>query len=188
MRIESTSLPGVFLIRLSPKIDERGYFARAYDKTFFQTHGLVTDWVQENESLSVAPFTIRGLHFQRGASAETKMVRVTAGALLDVVVDLRHDSPTFGRHVAVKLAEDDQTLLYIPKGFAHGFCSLMPDTVIRYKVDHPYDPANEGGLLWNDKQLGIQWPVTSAVVISSKDETWPGLEDLLASPGNLPAS
>lgn len=179
MKIISTGIEGIFLVQLLLREDERGYFMRTYDCTIFAQHGLQTDWVQENQSLSVLPGTVRGLHFQRGASAETKLVRVLAGKILDVAVDIRKNSPTYGQHVAAELSADNKTALYIPRGCAHGFCTMEPNSIVSYKVDNFYAPELEGGLLWNDKSLAIPWPLAGEpACLSDKDARWPRLAEL----------
>lgn len=157
---------------------------RAYDEALFAEHGLARHWVQENQSLSTEVGTVRGLHFQRGEHAETKLVRVLVGRILDVIVDVRVGSPTYGKHVAVELSGERQNALYVPRGFAHGFCVLEAPVLVAYKVDNAYAPAAEGGLLWNDPALGIKWPVAQAVT-SDKDALWPGIAEL--APVEVPA-
>lgn len=183
MNFEPLSIPGVWEITLAPRGDDRGYFMRTYDESLFAERGLSTRWVQENQSLSGEVGIVRGLHFQRGAHAETKLVRVLAGRVLDVIVDVRRDSPTFGSHVAVELSTVRQNALYVPRGFAHGFCVLEAPAIVAYKVDNYYTPAAEGGLLWNDPALGIEWPFPDAVT-SAKDAAWPGIKELV--PVDLP--
>ncbi len=178
MKFEPLSIPGTWEITLAPRGDERGYFMRTYDEALFADHGLSTRWVQENQSLSGEVGIVRGLHFQTGEHAETKLVRVLAGRVLDVIVDVRKGSPTFGKHVSVELSAIRQNALYVPRGFAHGFCVLEAPAIVAYKVDHPYTPAAEGGLLWKDPALGIEWPIRDAVT-SAKDATWPGIHDLI---------
>ena len=157
----------------------RGYFMRTYDCEIFAKLGLQTQWVQENQSMSVLQGTVRGLHFQRPPYAETKLVRALAGALFDVAVDLRQDSPTFGQHFAVELTAANHCCLYIPRGFAHGFCTLASNTIVAYKVDHAYSPHAEGGLFWNDPNLHIGWPIDNEPSsISDKDRNWPTLDQL----------
>jgi len=179
MEIVETEIPGVYLIRLAAREDERGYFMRTYDREIFARHGLETEWVQENQSRSVIQGTLRGLHFQRGQAAETKLVRVLSGSVLDVAVDIRKGSPTFGRHVCAELSAENRTALYIPRGFAHGFCTLAPNSVVSYKVDNFYSPELEGGLLWSDPLLNIRWPMPGEpACLSEKDKTWPALAGL----------
>jgi len=172
MEFRPLALDGCFEIRLNPHRDERGYFMRTFDRELFQEHGLITDWVQENQSMTIHKWIIRGLHFQQPPHTETKLVRALAGAVLDVFVDLRKDSPTFGRWGAVELSEAMFNLVYIPRGFAHGFCSLTERTIVSYHVDTCYARHAEGGLCWNDPTLKIRWPTTTPQV-SAKDQTWP---------------
>jgi dTDP-4-dehydrorhamnose 3,5-epimerase len=179
MNIEDTNVPGVHIITFSPRGDDRGYFMRTYDNAIFATRGLQVQWVQENQSLSSKLGTVRGLHFQRGAAAETKMVRVLRGSVMDVAVDLRLHSPTYGQCVSVVLSEGNHKALYIPKGCAHGFFTLEDDAVVAYKVDAPYAPEAEGGLLWNDPAVGIPWPKDIGVAcLSEKDALWPTIANI----------
>ena len=135
-------------------------------------------FIQDNESMSAQPGTVRGLHFQKGSNAQAKLVRCTRGALVDVALDIRPHSPTFGRHVTARLSPESGEQILIPAGFAHGFCTLEPDTVIQYKVSSPYAPGYEGGIAWNDPALGIVWPVTAEqAVISERDAQLPRLAD-----------
>jgi dTDP-4-dehydrorhamnose 3,5-epimerase len=180
MHIQPLRLPGTYEITLAPRKDDRGYFMRVYDETIFRDHGLQTTWVQENQSRSTRKHTVRGLHFQAPPHAETKLVRVTRGAIFDVFVDLRRQSDTYGQWDAVELTEEKHNMVYIPKGFAHGFCSLTEDVIVIYRVDAYYAPAAEGGLFWQDPNVGIQWPTTD-VSLSEKDSKQPLLRDL-ASP------
>ena len=186
IEIIETKILGVYIIKLAAKDDERGYFLRTYDRDIFARYGLQTEWVQENQSMSVVKSTLRGLHFQKGEAAETKLVRVLSGSVIDVAVDIRKDSPTFGQHVSVELSAQNQTALYISRGFAHGFCTLAPDSVVSYKVDNFYNPALEAGLLWSDPSVNIQWPFTGEPsCVSGKDSKWPLLKDLvLVEPAN----
>ncbi len=179
MKIIATPIEGLFVIQLEPRGDHRGYFMRTYDRQIAADHGLQTEWLQENQSLSGTPGTVRGLHFQRPPFAETKLVRALSGALLDVVVDVRRGSATYGQHFAVELTATNHKCLYIPKGFAHGFCTLQPNSILAYKVDQVYTPHAEGGLLWNDPALGIAWPLQGEPsTISEKDTKWPCLAEL----------
>ena len=179
MDIAETEIQGVYLVRLAAREDDRGYFMRTYDRKIFERHGLETEWVQKNQSLSVIQGTLRGLHFQRGAAAETKLVRVLSGRIFDVAVDIRKDSPTYGRHVSAELSAENRTALYIPRGFAHGFCTLEANSLVSYKVDNFYSPELEGGLLWDDPSLNIRWPMPDEpACLSEKDKTWPGLAGL----------
>ncbi len=179
MEVSALELPGAYL--LSPKRfrDARGFFVEQYNKKTLAAHGLNFDFVQDNLSLSARAGTIRGLHFQSPPSAQTKLVSVLRGAVLDVMVDIRTGSPAYGRQVAVELTADNGKQVLVPRGFAHGFCTMADDTLVQYKVDAYYDPARDLGLLWDDPDLGIRWPVTAeAAVLIDKDKKHPRLRDL----------
>ena len=159
--------------------DDRGYFTETFNTRTCQSLGISAVFVQDNESLSAEPGTVRGLHFQTAPSAQGKMVRVVQGAVLDVAVDLRMGSDTFGDHVAVRLDGQRGNQLWIPPGFAHGFCTLEPDTLMAYKVTEYYDPDADRGILWTDPEIGISWPVdVASATLSAKDATAPLLADL----------
>lgn len=156
--------------------DSRGYFAETFRHDLFQAACGDHVFVQENQSLSVEAGTVRGLHFQIGPAAQGKLVECIAGALLDVAVDIRHGSPTFGRHVSTELSADNGRQLWIPAGFAHGFCTLVPETRINYKVTQYYSKEHDRGILWNDPDIGISWPVQPQdAVLSDKDRALPSL-------------
>jgi dTDP-4-dehydrorhamnose 3,5-epimerase len=179
VKIQSLRLKGSYLIKLNPHRDDRGYFMRVFDEAVFRQQGLVTTWVQENESRSTHRGTIRGIHFQKPPHSETKLVRVVAGAILDVFVDLRKDSETLGQWDSIELSRDNHNLVYIPKGFAHGYCTLTEETVVLYKVDEFYSPEFEGGLRWNDETLNINWPVKEPY-LSTKDRTLPLFREVVS--------
>jgi dTDP-4-dehydrorhamnose 3,5-epimerase len=168
MQFNALPLAGAWEIILAPRGDERGHFARTYDRTLFDSHGLHRDWVQENESRTLRKHTIRGLHFQIPPFSETKLVRVATGAILDVLVDLRRSSSTYGRWTSVEVSAEKHNCVYIPRGFAHGFCTLTDDVVMLYKVDSVYSPEHERSLVWNDDVLAIEWPARDPLV-SVKD-------------------
>jgi dTDP-4-dehydrorhamnose 3,5-epimerase len=176
MKITPLTLAGAYEITFEPRCDHRGYFTRVYSEDFFRQHGLQTSWVQENQSLTKTIHTIRGLHFQRPPFAETKFIRVVSGAIWDVMVDLRRSSPTYGQWVAVEIAAEKHNAVYIPRGFAHGFCSLTDNVVLVYKVDAPYAPEAEGGVRWDDPMLKIDWP-TRHPILSARDSSLPTLSD-----------
>ncbi len=179
MDITALDIADVKLIRMKKFGDHRGFFSEVYSETAFATAGLEHRFVQDNHSLSAEVGTLRGLHFQLPPYSQAKLVRVTRGAVLDVAVDLRRSSPTYGRHVSVRLSAADWTAVLVPIGFAHGFCTLEPDTEVLYKVTNIYAPAHDRGLLWNDPALGIQWPVTEATAkLSAKDKSHPNLAEL----------
>lgn len=179
MNIRALELPGAYLLTPKRFPDARGFFVEQYNKRTLAAHGLHFDFVQDNVSLSARTGTIRGLHFQSPPSAQTKLISVLHGAVLDVLVDIRNGSPTYGRHAAVELSSENGVEALVPRGFAHGFCTLADNTVVQYKVDAHYDPARDLGLLWNDPDLGIRWPVTAAAaVLIDKDKNHPRLRDL----------
>jgi dTDP-4-dehydrorhamnose 3,5-epimerase len=159
---------------------------RTWDWEIFREFGLHQDWVQENQSYNRRHGIIRGMHFQKPPHAETKLVRVVVGAVLDVFVDLRRDSATFGHWDAVELSAENHRILYIPKGFAHGYCTLTPESLVLYKVDEVYSPAAEGGIRWDDPALSIPWPVQSPL-LSDKDRSWPELANFDSPFGREPA-
>jgi dTDP-4-dehydrorhamnose 3,5-epimerase len=161
--------------------DARGYFAEIFRENAFSEHAGVVPFVQENQSLSARPGTIRGLHFQTHPAAQGKLVRCIAGAIFDVAVDIRHDSPTFGQWIGVELTAEKLNQLWVPVGFAHGFCTLTPDTVVAYKVTSGYSPENDRGILWNDPALAVKWPdIADSETLSEKDRSQPLLADLLS--------
>lgn len=172
MEIRPLRLSGTYEILLSPRGDERGYFMRAYDADSFRAGGLVTEWVQENQAFSSRKGVVRGLHFQKPPFGETKLVRVVRGAVLDVFVDLRRGSKSYGQWDSLELTSQDHKALYIPRGFAHGYCTMSDESLVLYKVDSGYTPDAEGGIRWNDPDLGIPWPVENPL-ISLKDSRWP---------------
>ncbi|MFC0213240.1 dTDP-4-dehydrorhamnose 3,5-epimerase [Paenibacillus chartarius] len=176
MKLTETKLKDVFIIEPQAFGDHRGFFMESYNKEKFAALGLHYDFVQDNQSLSVEPGTIRGLHYQLNPKAQTKVVRVLTGAIYDVVVDIRRSSATFGQWIGVILSEDNKRQLLVPKGFAHGVCTLVPNTQILYKVDEYYSPENDRGILWNDPDLGIEWP-TAKPILSDKDMKQPRLKD-----------
>lgn len=178
MHVEPTSLGDVVKITPRQFNDDRGYFCELYREEWFRTEVANVHFVQDNQSLSSRQGTLRGLHFQRPPAAQGKLVRVVAGAIFDVAVDIRPSSHTFGQWAAVELCEEDGAQLWIPPGFAHGFLSLRPQTVVQYKVTAPYSPAHEDGIIWNDADLAISWPLGGcAIHISSKDAELPRLRD-----------
>lgn len=168
MTIKEMKLKGVFEIQFESRQDERGFFMRTYDDQVFADKGINRKWVQENHSLSLKKGTIRGLHFQRPPHAETKLIRVITGELFDAFVDLRKGSPTFGQWDSIILSEENKKAVYIPQGFAQGFCALTDNVNIAYKVDNNYAPEYEGIIQCNDKDIGIQWPVDQQI-LSEKD-------------------
>ncbi|MCL6598830.1 MAG: dTDP-4-dehydrorhamnose 3,5-epimerase [Alicyclobacillus macrosporangiidus] len=176
MKIIQTELEGVVVIEPDVFGDHRGYFTESYHRARMAEAGFDFDFVQDNQSFSVQAGTIRGLHYQLHPKAQTKLVRVIQGAVYDVAVDIRRTSPTFGKWVGVILSADNHRQLLVPKGFAHGFCTLVPNTIVAYKVDEYYSPEYDRGIYWGDERLGIPWP-TSKPVLSDKDARHPRLHE-----------
>ena len=177
MEYIKTEIEGVFVIE--PKVfnDARGYFMEAWKQAEFNEHVGKVDFIQDNESKSSFG-VLRGLHFQKGAAAQTKLVRVIKGKVLDVAVDIRKSSPTFGKHVMVELSEENKRQFFIPRGFAHGFLVLSEEAIFTYKVDNPYAPQSEAGIRWDDPDLAIQWPIDpQKVQTSEKDLKQPSFKD-----------
>ena len=171
MDIKGLDLPGVFLLRPRRFADSRGYFTETYNEKAFTAAGITAKFVQDNQSFSARRGTLRGLHFQLPPAAQAKLVRVLQGSVYDVAVDLRAGSPTYGRWEGETLTAEGGEQLFIPRGFAHAFCTLEPDTIVAYKVDDFYAPASDSGLIWNDPTLGIAWPVAAdEVLLSDKDQ------------------
>lgn len=179
MEVTALELPGAYLLTPRRIADARGFFVEHYNKRTLEAHGLRFDFVQDNVALSTQKGTVRALHFQPPPSAQTKLVSVTEGAVLDVIVDLRAGSPTYGRHAAVELSAANGRQLLVPRGFAHGYCTTTDNSVVFYKVDAYYDRERDLGLLWNDPDLGIRWPVTAdAAVLADRDRAHPRLRNL----------
>ncbi len=181
MNIEQTIISDLIILHPSVFADSRGYFFESYNRDEFARHGLHYDFVQDNQSFSTYG-TIRGLHFQKGEHAQAKLVRVLQGRVLDVAVDLREGSPTFGKWVSVELSEENRTMFMIPRGFAHGFSVLSETAVFAYKCDNTYCRESEGGILYNDPELSIDWRIESGkAVLSDKDLLHPTLNQYLQS-------
>lgn len=165
---------------LQPKVfyDERGYFYESYNKDAFAKAGITVDFVQDNQSLSQKG-AVRGLHFQAPPFEQGKLVRVIKGAVYDVIVDVRKNSPTYGKHYGIELTEKNFTMFWIPAGFAHGFATLEDNTIFSYKCTNVYHKLSEGGLLWNDANLGIDWEVSNPIV-SEKDKLLPTFDNFIS--------
>jgi dTDP-4-dehydrorhamnose 3,5-epimerase len=177
--IRALALPEVKLVSAARMSDRRGHFAETYVRRDFAAAGIPQEFVQDSQSLSHAPGTVRGLHFQIPPFAQAKLVRVLHGRIFDVCVDLRRSSPRYGRHVAVELGPDAGDQLFVPAGFAHGFCTLEPDSAVLYKVDAVYSAEHERGVDWSDPALAIPWPVAKGdAILSEKDSVLPPLTDL----------
>ncbi|MEM9669373.1 MAG: dTDP-4-dehydrorhamnose 3,5-epimerase [Pseudomonadota bacterium] len=179
LEIRRFEVDGPVLIQPKRFGDERGYFSETWNESVWAAAGLPDiTWLQDNEAFSASPGTTRGLHFQTGSSAQAKLLRAVRGEIFDVAVDIRNGSPTYGKAVGVKLTSTGGEQLFVPRGFAHGYQTLTPDTLVAYKCDELYNPSKEGGLLWCDKGISIEWPIQDHVILSPKDEKWPNLENL----------
>lgn len=180
MKFAATVLEGsgdAFLIRPTKFADLRGYFVETWSKAVFADLGIDADFVQDNESLSVRKWTLRGLHYQQAPAEQAKLVRVLKGAIYDVIVDIRPTSGNFGKWFGIELSFEQGDQLYIPRGYAHGFVTLVEGTVVSYKVDAPYSREREAGIRWNDPALDIRWPLDgNEAVLSEKDTILPLFE------------
>ena len=185
MRYIQTELPGVFAIEPELRTDDRGFFARTVCRNEFAAHGLATEWVQSNISFNVRAGTLRGMHYQVAPYEEVKLVRCTRGAAVDVVLDLRPDSPTFRRSVTVEITAANHRAVYVPRGCAHGFQTLVDDTELFYQMSQFYHPEAERGVRWDDPAFGIAWPPCDVRIISPRDLQFP---DFLTASLQLPKS
>jgi dTDP-4-dehydrorhamnose 3,5-epimerase len=176
MRVTPTPIADVKLITPVKHLDDRGFFLEVYNFERMLEHGLGEVFVQDNVSFSRQKGTVRGLHYQLAPFAQAKLVQVLRGAIYDVAVDIREGSPTYGQHVGVTLTADDFTQIFVPVGFAHGFCTIEPETLVAYKVTHVYSREHDRGLAWDDPDLGIAWPISPhEAVLSEKDRLNPRL-------------
>jgi dTDP-4-dehydrorhamnose 3,5-epimerase len=179
LEVRSLAIPDVKLIRANRSSDDRGYFCETFQRSAFAEQGILCDFLQDNQSCSDRIGTVRGLHFQRPPFAQAKLIRVLSGAIFDVAVDLRRSSPSFGEHVAIELDSESGEQLLVPSGFAHGFCTLQPRTVVFYKVDQVYAPSHDSGVYWADPALAINWPLTASEAhLSPKDRALPRFNQL----------
>ena len=179
MEVIETAIPDVKLLVPTKHGDHRGFFSETYNKQMMLEAGIDLDFVQDNHSMSADRGVLRGLHYQSPPFGQDKLVRVTKGSVLDVAVDLRKSSPTYGQHITAELSAENWTQILVPIGFAHGFVTLEPDTEVIYKVTNYYAPDNDGGLLWSDPDVGVDWPIDKAdLTLSDKDKVQPLLKDL----------
>lgn len=178
LETQPLSIPDVRLLRPARFCDARGYFTETYHRERFAGAGIESDFVQDNQSYSAAPHTVRGLHYQAPPHAQAKLVRVLSGAILDVAVDIRSSSPTYGRWVKSRLDAREGWQIFVPRGFLHGFVTLEPDTLVAYKADSYYDAASEGAIVWSDETLAIDWEIDpDTAVVSAKDAAAPAFRD-----------
>lgn len=191
MKFVATKLAGAFILELERREDERGFFARTFCQNEFQAHGLKATIAQANLASNIHKGTLRGMHFQYPPAAETKLVRCTRGSILDIIVDLRPESPTFLEHIEVELSQENGRALYVPERFAHGYQALEDGTDTSYQVGEFYTPSAEGGLMYNDPRLGLTWPLP-VTVISPKDQAFAPFNvvetELKAKMGSKPVS
>lgn len=177
MNFIKTDFEGVFIIEPKVFIDNRGFFLESFSSRAFSQNGINCTFIQDNHSKSITPGVLRGLHFQKPPHAQSKLIRVTRGAILDIVVDIRKASLTYGQWRSWELSEDNFRILFVPAGFAHGFCTLHPYTEVQYKVDNYYAPESDSGIRWNDPTLSIKWPSTEPL-LSEKDSKLPFFKEL----------
>jgi dTDP-4-dehydrorhamnose 3,5-epimerase len=176
MDVRPTQIPDVKLLVLRKHGDARGFFSETYNRRDFAALGIGLEFVQDNQALSGPAGTVRGLHYQLAPAAQSKLVRVTRGRIFDVAVDIRRGSPSFGKFASSELSADEWNQLYIPAGFAHGYCTLTADTEVIYKVSDYYTPVHERAIRWNDPAIGIPWPIgEAAAIISDRDRRSPHL-------------
>lgn len=179
MFVETTYISGVLIVTPKKFGDERGFFSETFRASALSAQGVTHGWAQDNHSMSSKRGVVRGLHFQAPPRAQAKLVRVVHGSILDIVVDIRRGSPTYGKHVAVELSADNWKQLYVPIGMAHGFCTLTDKAEVLYKTTNEYAPETEGGLVWNDPALCIDWPIPATdATVNARDASWPTFENL----------
>ncbi|MFI2859222.1 dTDP-4-dehydrorhamnose 3,5-epimerase [Paenibacillus sp. JSM ZJ436] len=176
MKVTPLKLKDAVILEPELYTDKRGFFMESYNFNDLFTSNIKFNFIQDNQSLSRDVGVIRGLHYQLNPKAQTKLIQVVSGAIYDVIVDIRKESATFGQWVGVILSEYNHKQLLVPKGFAHGFCTIVPNTQVLYKVDQYYSPEHDRGIVWNDPALGIDWP-TSQPILSEKDQKHPLLKD-----------
>jgi len=181
VQITDLALPHVKLVQLKVQGDSRGFFMEAFKEADWRPILNGRPFIQDNQSLSALAGTVRGLHYQMPPFAQAKLVQVLRGRILDVAVDLRRALPTFGRHVTLELAAGDGKQIFVPEGFAHGFMTLEPDSMVAYKVTAPYEPKSERGIAWDDPDLGVAWPadLKANATLSPRDRQWPRLRDAI---------
>ncbi|MFO1187813.1 MAG: dTDP-4-dehydrorhamnose 3,5-epimerase [Alphaproteobacteria bacterium] len=178
LEVRQLDIPGLLLLTPKRFGDARGFFSETFNAQSFRNIGIDCVFVQDNHSLSAEPGTVRGLHFQRPPHAQAKLIRVSRGAIFDVAVDIRRGSPTYGKWSGVELSAENWSQLFVPPGFAHGFCTLTPNTEVLYKVDALYAPESDAGILWRDPELAINWPSFAGKQVSAKDADLPRLADI----------
>lgn len=176
--IKSEKIKDLVLIEPQVFSDNRGFFLETYNQKIFVENGINNVFIQDNHSKSQSKNVLRGIHFQKGSYSQAKLIRVTQGEVFDVAVDLRPDSPSFGLWESYRLTSESKTILFIPRGFGHGFVTLTDNAEFEYKCDNLYDQSSEGGIIWNDQTLNISWPITGEPVLSDKDKLLPTFEQI----------
>lgn len=177
MKFIETNLNGVLVVEPDLFGDHRGWFMETYSKDKFVKEGIELNFIQDNQSFSAIRGTLRGLHYQLNPKAQTKLVRCTRGVIFDVTVDIRKGSPTYGQWFGIELSAENKKQLLVPKGFAHAFMTLTDNVEVQYKVDELYSPENDRGIIWNDPEIGIKWPMDITPILSEKDQKAPLLKD-----------
>ena len=180
MRVEEFPIYGLYLFHPDVYNDSRGYFQETYNEGMYEKIGITNRFVQDNQALSIQPGVLRGLHFQLPPYTQAKLVRVITGSILDVAVDLRRDSPTYCKWQSVELSGENKAIFFVPRGFAHAYITLCESTIVHYKVDDYYSPDHESGIIWNDSDLGIDWPLKNPI-LSQKDRALQSFADFDSS-------
>lgn len=181
MKISSLEIPDIKVIQTKKFGDDRGYFSETYNKNLLEENGIIIDFIQDNQSLSVEKNVLRGLHFQSPPFAQDKLVRCLSGSILDVAVDIRKNSPTFGKYIKKIISSENFEQILVPIGFAHGFVTLEPNTLVMYKVSNYYSAENDHGIIWNDSDINIDWGVDEeSVILSEKDLKQPAFSQLIS--------
>ena len=183
MIFNKTKIGGAWIIELEPRVDERGFFMRTYDKDIFAEHGLPTDWAQENQAFSKAKGTIRGLHFLYPPKTETKLIQMAEGEAFWVFLDVRKSSPTFGKWDSIILSAEKNHMLLLPRGIANGICTLRDNCRVLYHMDNEYDDSAKGEFKWDDPELGIPWPIKNPTNISTRDRNAGSFKEFLIKSG-----
>lgn len=173
MIFKETAVKDAYIIEIERRTDDRGFFARTWCRKEFEAQGLNTNLVQANVAFNIKRGTLRGMHYQVSPYEETKLIRCTKGAIYDVIIDIRKNSPTYMKWIGVELTADNYKMLYVPEGFAHGYQTLRDNTEVSYQVSQFYAPNSEQGVRWDDPAFNIKWPETEKVIISEKDQAWP---------------
>ncbi|MBX4200621.1 dTDP-4-dehydrorhamnose 3,5-epimerase [Candidatus Parcubacteria bacterium] len=185
MKIRELEIKGVFEIELESKEDERGFFMKTLDEGIFKTHGIARPWIHEYQSLSKKAGTIRGIHFQLPPFSESKLVRVVQGKIMDIFVDLRQSSETFGQYGSAIISAENKKMIYVPRGFGHAVCTLEDNTILICKMDNHYSAESERQIIWNDPDLNISWPHGITPILSNKDSSAKSFKEFVKNHGSI---